>query len=221
MKEVRRILTSAAVAALLAAPLASQASLAIQVSDGINTVLVDDNGAGDLQGLTGLITYFGSIGGYEVTAAIASAAIDPLQLHLTASVFGNGGDGVVTIKFTDTGLLAGSGPMTFSSGGGGSGTFGSISSWATYVDDSNAAFGTATSLFSSPGYASSSNAATTTLSGLYSATLSTSFDYRNVAQSNGFVGSSMDINMNVPEPASIALLGLALVGLGMARRRKA
>jgi hypothetical protein len=90
-------------------------------------------------------------------------------------------------------------------------------SWATYVDDSNTAFGTATQLFASNTYGGSGSA-TATLDGAYSAAIQANFDYRGVAVGRS---GSLDLSIDVPEPTSIALVGVALIGLGLARRRKA
>jgi hypothetical protein len=141
-------------------------------------------------------------------------------MHLSAIVMGDRTDGKVWIKFTHTGLDAATDPMSFAAFGGGAGAFGSMASWAAYVDDSNEAFGTGQTLFNADGYATASGSQSVALSGAYSATLVTSFDYTGIG--NRYMhGSSLDVNLNVPEPTSLTLIGLGLVGIGVTRRRKA
>lgn len=218
---VLRKLLPAAVAAAMSAPLAANAGIILEITDGITSTFISDNGAGDMNGLLGGVAYFGPFKNWEITAAFGTSATDPLQIHLTSLVNGNAGDGSLTIKFTQTDLTSWGIPIYFSADGGGSGATGSLGSWAAYVDDSNTAFGTSTLIYSSTGYTTGSGGEEVALSGLYSATLVTSFDYRFVTvQAPMIVGSSIDVSMRVPEPSTIGLLGLGLVGLAAFRRRR-
>lgn len=208
-------------AALASVPAISQAALIAQITNGSSTLNVSDNGAGDLNGASGSIAYFGSFQGWEVTAAFGTSVTDPFQMHLSSIVSGNIGDGSLTLKLTQTNLVADQLPFWFGADGGGSGAWGSTGSWSVFVDDSNAAFGQGTLVHSSSGYGTSAGNIMASLSGLYSATIVTTFNYSNVASLYA-VGSSLDVTAQVPEPASLGLLGLALMGVGAARfRRKA
>jgi hypothetical protein len=212
---------AATCAVLFAAPLAAQAGLIIELTDGASSTFISDNGAGDIDGLTGGVAYFGSFKTWEVTFAMGTSAANPFEMHLTSSVAGNAGDGLLTIKLTNTDLVAGTSPLLFAAGGGGFGATGSTGSWAAYVDDSNTAFGTDKTVFTSDAYTSANGGASFGLSGLYSATLSTTFDYTGVTvTAPQRVASSLDVGMKVPEPSSILLAATGLLALATRKRRR-
>ena len=203
-------------------------ALSIRLVDllgGDGTVTIADNGALDLDSTDGSITLVRlGFGGFTTSTSIASAmtgATDELFGQFAAmSRQASGGVGV-RLLVSETGFDAQSGahPFSFSltSNPGASAEV----SVTTFVDDSNALFGTATEV----GSVTSSDGASDSdfgdgflaLSGLYSVTHVIDVTHDAAAMSNGdarYVSA-------IPTPAALPLLLGGLGGLAAIRRRRA
>ncbi len=223
MKRMRRILAAAAAVgtALAASVPAAQAAAQMSIWDGVaaTPIVIVDGGSGDANAVAGAITWIGSIGVWTVN--VDTGLSKPIlgtatNGHLDFSfVDVSSGAGTLTLMFTDTDFT-GTGPRPLLAEIGGT-TGGSVS-YDVYADSSNTPFGmeqhlTSLSFGASP-YAGGESALFNT-SGLYSLTQVITISHRAAGVSSG------DAEARVPEPASMALLGLGLAGLGWARRRRA
>jgi hypothetical protein len=217
---MRKFKILAALIAVLTVPVSANATLALKISDGTTTITVEDGGSGDANSAVGAVTYIGAIGNWysNVSTGIVggtnpSFVIDFNSINTSSSA------GALTLQFSETGLtLGGYGSIPMSGGIGGT-TTGTVS-YALYADATNALFGHQQTVFSggslsgTPSF-SQDNSGSADLTGSFSLT-----QWVQIAHT-GAGSTSFDFQVDpIPEPGTLALLSLGLLGAGIVSRRR-
>ena len=202
---------AASIALLLGLAQPSHAGLMLELTDGTTTDVVP--------GSTGIAAFFGAIGNFaaNVTTGISKpmigSATDPILALNSIDVTAMGG-GALTIELTDTDFIGAGGVVQAVNSVDGLLTAGNFS-LSTYLDCGNNPFGQTTKLTSQTSLTGSASSFVNGCQGNYSLT-----QVAVLTMPGGAVFGGTSV-LTVPEPSTVAIFGVGLLGLGLALRRKA
>jgi len=215
-----------AAGAMILASSASHAAFELRLTDEAtgNSVTIADGGAGDTNALAGVITFNGAIGGtvwgVNVSTGLGyptiGAADDP-QIHLNSVNVSSGGKGTLKLELSQTDFDLGTNRVAFNTLVGGVSGGGGIADFQTYLDQGNALYGATTLLHDTgamTGAFSDAYHGGQDVDGAFSLTAVGTITHKQAST------SSFDVDISVPEPGTLAIMGLGLAGLGFASRRR-
>ena len=225
-----------AIAGTLLASTATIASAsAIRFTQGSSACTIADNSSvtgsaacstilGDISSQSGLITTLGTINGWDVTATVGRSApvVGTIASPALDILFGaqSAAAGTLIIEFSDTGYNS-TAIRALASQIGGT-TQGTSINYSTFADLNNVAFGRGIALstlgFITSPFSGAASAAFNPNTATYSITQVITITHGTGATVLTTGNAAIGV---VPAPATLLLLGSALVGMGLARRKLA
>lgn len=196
----------------------------LTATDGANTVIILDGGVLDGCNLVGCVSFVGPVGSWNINIlggftkpVLGSPASPHLDLSFNDNYVGTSAS-TLTILWSDTDFSTGF-PLTTRSDIGGTRAGGITSvAYADFASSTNTINALTTALCAG-------SFATAAFSGSCSAPFNGpapfSVTQRIVLTATGPGQASGNHSLQVPEPGTLALIGLGLVGLGFARRKQA
>lgn len=217
MKKNVNVLSGAVLASLLCVAPMADAALSIQLQSGASQVTVAD---GDDGTVNGIASYIGAVGGWTINnttgygvVALGNPWADVLDLFSFNATSSAPADDL-TVMLTETDLARLDTSYATHVGG----TTDGVVRFESYLDSGNGAFALTdlmadTGLLSGGSYSvdeGGSVSSPTPYSWTIVATISHS--------GTGLQSTSFDYNVKIPEPGTMALFGLGMLGLGFAAR---
>lgn len=207
MKEIGTVLATALL--LLTMATAARADAILEVTDGSGTTTyTDDDGDGLIQA-----SAFGGGWTFLINLAASQPAVDGMMMHIGFSA-AEAVEAVIYFSDDDFEHNGGSTTMVVSAKEAVSGS--AENWWGLWADAGNTTLARTTTIYEAAGF-DYSGARSVYLGdepGLYSTTMGIGLDL-----SAGTFGS-IDYVVSVPEPGTLGLLGLGLLGAGIVRRRR-
>lgn len=208
-------------ATLLAAAAFSPANaLTIKLYDGTNTWQVADGDASDTDGAANAVNIAGTFGIWTVNVQFADSnspgTLEGAFIHSTTSLR-SAAAGFLEITIWDefTAPLT-PGSLTYLSGGSGTNP-GTVTGYASKLDEAQTYLQTEQCTRALNGAACAESVSHGDLTGGYTMTL-----FQRIEVDGATRSFSIDSDVyNVPEPGTMAMFGLGLLGLGFAARRRA